>query len=226
MSAKEKLVVIGGVAAGMSAASSAMRVRPDMEAIVYEKDFYISYGICSVPYYISGDVQDFRDLISLTPEEAETEKGVRVFTWHEVLKIDIKGKTVIVKNHASGEELGVSYDKLVIASGGLPVIPPFSGINLSRIFTVRNLHDALDIKKFVDEWNRFEVCDDSRECVYENRFGVRRRPMKAVIVGGGYIGMEMCEAFRKRGLDVSVIEKADRVLGTMNPEITEIVEKK
>jgi CoA-dependent NAD(P)H sulfur oxidoreductase len=223
---KERLVVIGGVAAGMSAASSAKRTRPDMEANVFEKDFYISYGICSVPYYISGDVLDFKDLISLTPEEAETEKGVQVFTWHEVLKIDTRRKTVAVRNQASGEERAVSYDKLVIASGGLPVIPPFPGINLSRIFTVRNLHDAVDIKKFIDEWNRFEVCDQSRECVYENRFGVLKRPMKAVIVGGGYIGMEMCEAFRKKGLDVSVVEKADRVLGTMNPDITEIVEKK
>ena len=225
MSAKERLVVIGGVAAGMSAASSARRVRPDMEAYVFEKDLYISYGICSVPYYVSGEVEDFRNLISLTPEMA-IERGIHVLTSQEVTGIDVKEKKVVVRNHATGKTSRVRYDKLIIANGGLPVTPPFPGIDLSRIFTIRNLHDALEIKKFIDEWNTFEVRESSSDCSYINRFGIAKRPMKAVIVGGGYIGMEMCESFRKRGLEVTVIEKADRVLGTMDREITEIVERK
>ena len=226
MSAKERLVVIGGVAAGMSAASSARRVRPDMEANVFEKDFYISYGACSIPYYISGDIEEFGNLISLTPEVAEMERGIHVFTSHEVIKIDVGGKAVVVRNHATNKASVESYDKLVIANGGLPVIPPLPGTDLSRVFTIRNLHDAIEIKKFIDEWNMLEVRESSPDCPSVNRFGVPGRPMKAVIVGGGYIGMEMCESFRKRGLEVSVIEKADRVLGTMDSEITEIVERK
>lgn len=211
MSAKEKVVIIGGVAAGMSAASSARRLRPDLEIDVFEKDFYISYGVCSVPYYVSGDIAELGDLISLTPGTAETERGIHVFTRHEALTIDAGKKTVTVRNLASEEELVVSYDKLVIATGALPVIPPFPGVGLSRIFTIRNLNDAVEIRKFIDGWNPS---------------GAAGRPAKVVIVGGGYIGMEMCEAFRKRGLRVSVIEKTDRALGSMDSEITEIVEKK
>jgi len=225
VSVKERLVVIGGVAAGMSAASSAKRIRPEMEADVFERDLYISYGICSVPYYVSGDIEDFRNLIALTPEMA-IERGIHVLTSHEVTGIDVKAKAVAVRNHATGKSSRVRYDKLVIASGGLPVIPPLPGIELSRVFTIRNLHDALEIKKFIDDWNTFDVEEGASDCLYVNRFGVLKRPMKAVIVGGGYIGMEMCESFRKRGLEVSVIEKADRVLGTMDSEITGIVERK
>ncbi len=203
MSPKEQLVVIGGVAAGMSAASGAKRVKPGMEVLVFEKDSYISYGLCSVPYFISDDVKEFKDLISLTPEEAEIERGIRVFTCHEVLKIDVKEKSVLVKSRASGEELPIRFDKLVIATGGLPVKPPLPGIDLDHVFTIRTLDDGINIKKYID----------------------RQGPSRAVIVGGGYIGMEMCESFRKRGLDVTVIERTDRVLGTMNSEIAEVVEK-
>ena len=213
MGVKERLVIIGGVAAGMSAASAARRVKPDMETIVYEKDPYISYGTCSIPYYISGDVKEFRGLITLSPEEAETERGIRVCTCHEALRIDVPGKTVLVRSSVSGEETVISWDKLVIATGGLPVKPPFPGIDLAHIFTVRTLDDGVAIKKYIDEWNLSEE-------------EVPWRPMKAVIVGGGYIGMEMCESFRERGVEVTVIEKLDRVLGTMDTEITAIVEDK
>lgn len=210
MGHREKLVVIGGVAAGMSAASSARRIKPDMEAFVYEKDFYISYGLCSLPYYVSDDIKDFTDLISLTPEVARSERGIQVSTRHEVRKIEAAQKQIIVKDLTAGKEEVVHYDKLVIATGGLPVMPPFPGIDLGRVFTVRSLADGMEIKKSIDEWPNS---------------GNGKRPMKAVIVGGGYIGMEMCESLRKRGLDVTVIEKADRVLGTMDMDITAIVEE-
>ena len=207
---KERLVVIGGVAAGMSAASSAKRMRPDMEVMVFEKDFHISYGLCSVPYYISDVVKEFGSLISLTPEMAETERGIRVHARHEALKIDTARKEVRVKNHGSGTESTVPYDKLVIATGGLPVKPPLPGMELDHVFTVRTLDDGRGIKNYIDEWHSRDV----------------GRPMKAVIVGAGYIGMEMCESLRRRGLEVTVIEKADRVLGTMDREIAGIVEEK
>jgi len=226
MNRKERLVVIGGVASGMSAASSYKRIKPDAEAIVLEKDYFISYGACSLPYYISDDVKDFNQLISLTPKVAEEERDIRVMLRHEALAIDIDKKEVNVKNLDNGAESSIAYDKLVIATGGLPVIPPIPGIDLQHVFTIRTLLDGIEIKKFIDDWGAFQVCVGSPECLYVNRFGVERRPMKGVIVGGGYIGMEMCESLRKRGIEVTVIERLDRVLGTMDTSITSIVEEK
>ena len=222
----ERLVVIGGVAAGMSAASSYRRLKPAAEAIVLERDYFISYGACSLPYYVSDDVKDFNQLISLTPKVAIEERGIDVRTRHEVTDIDLEKKQVYGKNLEKNETFTLGYDKLVITTGGLPIKPPLPGIDLDHVFTIRTLLDGIAIKKFIDDWGAFEVCVGSPECLYINRYGDEKRIMKAVIVGGGYIGMEMCESFRKRGLEVAVIEKMDRVLGTMDTEITSIVEEK
>ncbi len=223
---RERLVVIGGVAAGMSAASSYRRLKPEAEAVVLEKDYFISYGACSLPYYVSDELKDFNQLISLTPKVATEERGIDVRTRHEVTGIDVKTKQVHVKNLDTGDASDLIYDKLVIATGGLPIKPPLPGIDLENVFTIRTLLDGIAIKKYIDDWGAFEVCVGSPECLYINRYGNEKRPMKAVIVGGGYIGMEMCESLRKRGLEVAVIEKMDRVLGTMDGEITRIVEEK
>ncbi len=200
----ERLVVIGGVAAGMSAASSAKRIRPEMEVTVLERDSSISYGACSLPYYISDDVRDINDLVVLTPEAAERERGITVLTRHEALFIDAQEKEISARDLREGREVTVPYDKLVLATGGVPIIPPLPGKDLKNIFTIRTLNDGLAIKRYID----------------------KEQPKRAVIVGGGYIGMEMCESFRKRGLEVTVIEKMDRVLGTMDREVTAIVEEK
>jgi len=221
----ERLVVIGGVAAGMSAASSFKRLKPDAQAIVLEKDYFISYGACSLPYYISDDVKDINMLISLTPEVAARERGITVLTRHEALSIDPAKKTVIARVLDTGEEKAITYDKLVIATGGLPVRPPLPGIDLDRVFTLRTLLDGLEIKKFIDAWMSFEPCLGP-QCAYVNRYGTGKRPMRAALVGGGYIGMEMCESLAKRGLEVTVFEKMDRVLGNMDRSITAIVEEK
>jgi NADPH-dependent 2,4-dienoyl-CoA reductase/sulfur reductase-like enzyme len=221
----ERLVVIGGVAAGMSAASSYRRLKPAAEAIVLERDYFISYGACSLPYYVSDDVKDFNQLISLTPKVAIEDRGIDVRTRHEVTDIDLEKKQVHGKNLEKNETFVLGYDKLVITTGGLPIKPPLTGIDLDHVFTIRTLLDGIAIKKFIDDWGAFEVCVGSPECLYINRYGDEKRTMKAVIVGGGYIGMEMCESFRKRGLEVAVIEKMDRVLGSMDTEITSIVEE-
>jgi NADPH-dependent 2,4-dienoyl-CoA reductase/sulfur reductase-like enzyme len=223
---RERLVVIGGVAAGMSAASSYKRIRLEAEAVVLEKDYFISYGACSLPYYISDDVKDFNQLISLTPNVAAEERDIRVLTRHEVLGIDTGAHKVRVKDLEKNEEIEFVYDRLVIATGGLPIKPPLPGIDLQHVYTIRTLLDGIEIKKYIDEWGSFHVCVGSPECLYINQFGAGKRLMKAIIVGGGYIGMEMCESLRKRGLDVTVIEKMDRVLGNMDTSITDIVEEK
>ena len=222
----ERLIVIGGVAAGMSAASSYKRIKPEAEAVVLEKDYFISYGACSLPYYISDDVKDFNQLISLTPKVATEERGIRVLIRHEVLGINTDAHKVHGKNLEKNEEIEFVYDKLVIATGGLPIKPPLPGIGLQHVYTIRTLLDGIEIKKYIDEWGSFNVCVGSPECLYINQFGVGKRQMKAIIVGGGYIGMEMCESLHKRGLDVTVIEKMDRVLGNMDTSITGIVEEK
>jgi NADPH-dependent 2,4-dienoyl-CoA reductase/sulfur reductase-like enzyme len=155
-----------------------------------------------------------------------SDRGIDVRTRHEVSDIDLEKRQVHVKNLEKNEAFMLDYDKLVISTGGLPIKPPLPGIDLDHIFTIRTLLDGIAIKKFIDDWGAFEVCVGSPECLYVNRYGDEKRTMKAVIVGGGYIGMEMCESLRKRGLDVAVIEKMDRVLGTMDTEITSIVEEK
>ncbi len=204
MAKKERLVVIGGVAGGMSAASSYKRLQPDAEAIVFEKDSHISYGACSLPYYIADIVKDIHDLIGFTPETALRERDIHVRIRQEVTEIDPEKKEVSVTSLETGQTERISYDKLVIATGGSPIVPPFGGVTLENIFTIRNIGDGLAIKRFIDE----------------------NAPKKGVIVGGGYIGMEMAESLRHRGIDVTVIEKMDRVLGTMDAEITKIVEAK
>lgn len=204
MAKKERLVVIGGVAGGMSAASSFKRLQPDAEAIVFEKDSHISYGACSLPYYIADIVKDIHDLIGFTPETALRERDIHVRIRQEVTEIDPEKKEVSVTFLETGQTERISYDKLVIATGGSPIVPPFGGATLENIFTIRNIGDGLAIKRFIDE----------------------KAPRKGVIVGGGYIGMEMAESLRHRGIDVTVIEKMDRVLGTMDAEITKIVEAK
>ncbi len=223
MSNNDRFVVIGGVAAGMSAASSFKRIKPDAEVIVLEKDYFISYGACSLPYYISDDVKDFNNLISLTPKVAK-ERGITVFLRHEALRVDPIKKEVHVKDLEKDEKKVIPYDKLVIATGGLPIKPPLPGIDLEHVFTIRTLIDGIEIKKFIDQWTTFDVCLGPT-CTYTNRFGIEKRTMKALIVGGGYIGMEMSESLKKRGLDVTVIEKMDRVLGNMDVSIANIAEE-
>jgi NADPH-dependent 2,4-dienoyl-CoA reductase/sulfur reductase-like enzyme len=221
----ERLVVIGGVAAGMSAASSFKRLKPHAEAIVLERDHFISYGSCSLPYYISDDIKDINALLSLTPEVARKERGITVLTRHEALSVDPAAKSVSAIDLDKNEKKVIPYDKLVIATGALPIRPPFPGLDLKHIFTLRDLHDGMAVKKFINHWLSFEP-RIGPNCVYENPYGIEQRPMQAVIVGGGSIGMEMCEAFRKRGAEVTVFEKMDRVLGTMDTSITDIVEER
>lgn len=227
MAAKKRLVVIGGVAAGMSAASAAKRINPDMDAVVLEKGPYISYGACSIPYYVSDEIKDYRDLIAVTPEAATKDRGVEVRIRHEVTAIDPVAKEVHFRSLELHKEGMMTYDKLVIATGAVPIKPPLPGIDLKNVFTLRTLEDALAVKHLVDVWAGSEACVGSPECILLNSPHVKKQgQLRVAIVGGGYIGLEMCESFRKRGVDVTVIEKLDRVLGTMDASITEIVEKK
>ncbi|MCX7857926.1 MAG: FAD-dependent oxidoreductase [Deltaproteobacteria bacterium] len=199
---KERIIVIGGNAAGMSAASAAKRIKKDSEVIVLEKDRFISYASCSLPYYLSDDIRDIEQLIALRPEAAERERGLKVLTGKEVYEIDVSKSEIHFRSKETKQDETLKFDTLVLATGASPLVPDLPGIEAEGIFTLRTLQDGLEIKKFINE----------------------NKPSQAVIIGGGYIGIEISESFVKKGMKVTVVEKMDRILGNMDLEIVEVVE--
>jgi CoA-dependent NAD(P)H sulfur oxidoreductase len=195
-----KLVVIGGVAAGPSAAAKAKRSNPDLEVTVFERSGHVSFGACGLPYVIAGDVPRFEDLVARTPE-AFAKQGIKVLTRHEVTKVDYAGRQLEVRDHLENRTFNESFDKLVIATGANPIKPKLDGIELEHILTLRDIEDGEAIQRAIHEAKK-----------------IRPQP-RVVIVGGGYIGLEMAEAFQKRGLHVTVIEKLPHVLGYVGQEI-------
>lgn len=168
-----KLVVVGGVAAGMSAASKARRIDPDMDIVVYEKGGHVSYGACGLPYYVQGIIPDHHRLIVRTPEQF-AKQGIQVFTRHEVTGIDPERRVVEVKNLEDGDIFETPFDKLMLSTGGYALRPPFPGLDPSpdNLFVVRTVEDGVAIRHFIEQ----------------------EQPRRAVIVGAGYIGLEMAEA--------------------------------
>ena len=190
---KLKIVVVGGVAAGMSAAAKAKRTCPELELSVFEKSHYISYGACGLPYAISGVIESLDDLIARTPEEMAAQ-GIAVKVRHEVTKIDPEAKTVTVKNLDSGETFTEPYDKLVLATGAVPVRPALPGIDLNGVHVLRLVEDAAAIQKTI-----------------------QNGATEAVIIGGSYIGLELAEALVRAGLRVQILEQQDVLLGNFGP---------
>ncbi len=177
----------------MSAAAKAKRSCPELELTVFEKSHYISYGACGLPYVIGGRIESLDKLIARTPEEM-AEQGVTVKVRHEVTQIDPDEKTVMVKNLAAGETFSQPYDKLVLATGAVPVKPPLPGIDLGGVHVLRLVEDAAAIQATI-------------------RGGAK----EAVIIGGSYIGLELAEALAQAGLKVRVVEQQDVLLGNFGP---------
>jgi NADPH-dependent 2,4-dienoyl-CoA reductase/sulfur reductase-like enzyme len=195
------LVVIGGVAAGMSAAAKARREDPGLEVVVYEKGAYISYAACGMPYWIAGDIPDYRELVVRTPEQM-AKQGVEVFVHHEVTAIDPGARTVTVRDLAGGRETAQAYDRLVIATGARPAQPPLPGHDLEGVCGLRSLESGLALQRFLAE----------------------HKPRRAVVVGGGYVGVEMAETFRRLGLSVTMIVRSGQVLrATLDDDMREFV---
>lgn len=199
----KKIVIIGGDAAGMSAASKIRRLEPDSELVVFEKGAYISFAACGIPYWISGVVDDGSKLQVLTPQLARENRGIDVRTRHEVLEISRKSKRLSVKNHDTGEVFQESYDSLLIATGARAQQPPFPGLNLPGVFTLRNLTDGFRIKEYIE----------------------KQKIKHATIIGGGYIGLEMAEAFRQLNLDVSLIEMLDQIAPTFDKDMMGLIQE-
>ena len=197
---RERLVIIGGVAAGMSAASRARRIAPEMEIIVLEKGTDVSYGACGLPYYISGCVADANDLVVYTADFFSQKRNIDVRLEHTAVEIEPGRKRVHVKRNGA-QSAAIPYDKLVLTVGGAPAhtIP---GGDRANVFSCITLQDAIGLRGFVD----------------------RQHPKRVVIVGSGYIGLEVADALVSRGLSVTILERSTAVLDGLEPEIMQQVE--
>ncbi len=201
---KVDIAVIGGVAAGTSAAAAAVRENKDLKVVLFEKDKFISYGGCGIPYYVEGLTKNYKDIIIFTPEAFTESKGVDVRISHEVTSIDPTNKFLTVRNYNYDESTKVYFNKLVVSTGAISSIPPIDGLKIGeRIFKVRTLQDAIKLKKFLDD----------------------NSPKNAVILGGGYIGLEMAEAISAHGVNVTIIEMMEHVMPTADPQMSEFIEE-
>lgn len=193
-----RVVVIGGVAAGMSAASQVKRRNPDVEVIVLEKTRFVSYGSCGIPYYLSGLIKDPMRLIAIPKEKFVTERKIDVRTQTEAVFINPRKKEIIAKD--ASKEYPLSYDKLVIATGARPARPDASGLDNDGIFLMRDLEDGIKIGRYIAD----------------------RKPKSALIYGGGYIAMEMSETFRALGVELTVVVR-NGLMGREDAEIADVV---
>ena len=197
-----KVVVVGGVAGGMSAAARLRRLDEQADIVVLERDDYVSFANCGLPYHIGGDIVDRDALMLQTPESLRESLDLDVRTGHEVLSIDRETKHVTIRNRHSFEEYAEGYDALVLATGATPLRPPLPGVEHHRILTLRNIPDMDAI---------IDVLDG----------GVA----SAVVVGGGYIGLEMVEALRHRNIEVTLIEALEQVMTVVDREMATILEE-
>ncbi|MEU7580374.1 FAD-dependent oxidoreductase [Streptomyces sp. NPDC041068] len=201
-STQERLVVIGGDAAGMSAASQARRLKgPDeLEIIAFERGHFTSYSACGIPYWVGGDVEERDDLIARTPEQ-HRERSIDLRMRTEVVRLDVPGHRVLARDLETGEEYWTAYDKLVIATGARPVRPPLPGIDAPGVHGVQTLDDG---QALLDTLARTEG-------------------RRAVVIGAGYIGVEMAEALITRGYRVTVVNRGKEPMSTLDPDMGRLV---
>ncbi|MFI6217160.1 FAD-dependent oxidoreductase [Nocardia brasiliensis] len=198
----ERLVVIGGDAAGMSAASQARRLRSagELEIVVFERGRFTSFSACGIPYWVGGDVLDRDALIARTPEEHRS-RGIDLRLRTEVIELDLEGRRVRARALDSGDESWTDYDKLVLATGARPIRPPLPGIDAAGVHGVQTLDDG-------------QALIDTLETTTGKR---------AVVVGAGYIGVEMAEALIQRGYDVTMLHRGPEPMATMDPDMGALV---
>lgn len=196
-----KVIIIGGVAGGATAAARIRRLDEKAEIIIFEKSGYISYANCGLPYYIGGVIEDKEELTLQTPESFWERFNIDVRVQNEALEINPENKTVTVKNLKTGEVYTESYDKLLISTGAKPTRPQMQGIDLDNVFTLRTVEDTYNIKDFIDE------------C----------KPKSAVVVGGGFIGLEVAENLNEMGVDVTILQRPDHLLNTLDYDMATLV---
>lgn len=198
-----RIIIIGAVAAGTSAAAKARRNDEDAEIVVYEKDSFISYSGCGMPYYIGGEVKNAKELTPRDPAFFKSKYNVDIKTLHEVLAIHPEKKSVQVRDMTTGRVFFDAYDKLVIATGATAVVPPIKGANLAHVFTLRNIGDMNRIKAYIDT----------------------AVPKTAAIIGTGFVGLEVCENLKRLGIDVTLIEKLPQVTPGLDSDMAVYVKE-
>lgn len=199
-----KVVIVGGVAGGASAAARIRRLDESAEIIVFEKTGYISYANCGLPYYIGDVITDSGDLTLQTPESFWTRFRILVKVNHEVTNIDVTQKTVKVKNLLTGTEWEETYDKLLLSPGAKPVRPNLPGIDSEKIFSLRTVEDTFRIHDYLE----------------------KTKAQSAVIVGGGYIGIEVAENLKEKGLNVTIVQRPNQLMNTLDYDMASFVHSK
>jgi NADPH-dependent 2,4-dienoyl-CoA reductase/sulfur reductase-like enzyme/rhodanese-related sulfurtransferase len=214
-----KVVIVGGVAGGASCAARLRRLDEKAEILMVERGPYVSYANCGLPYHIGGVIEKEASLLVATEQTFRGQFAVDCRTRCEVIGISPKKKTVELKNHATGEVTTEKYDKLVLSPGAAPIRPPLPGIDLPGIFSVRTVPDAREIREWIERGS-----SDSTGEHMSSGFPLDRTK-RAVVVGGGYIGLEMAENLVHRGLEVTLVEMLDQVMAPLDPECARLVER-
>ncbi|MBO4930724.1 MAG: FAD-dependent oxidoreductase, partial [Clostridia bacterium] len=191
-----KVIIVGGVAVGASAAARLRRLDESAEITVFERSGYISYANCGLPYYIGDVIEDPEDLTLQTPESFFSRFRVDMRVRHEVTAIHPERKTVSVKNLGTGEEFEESYDKLILSPGAKPTTPLFPGLDSRKLFTLRTVEDTFRIKEYIRE----------------------HQPKSAVLAGGGFIGLELAENLRELGMDVTIVQNLPQLMTPFDPD--------
>ena len=196
-----KVVIVGGVAGGATAAARIRRLDEQAEVIVFERSGYISYANCGLPYYIGGVIEDPEELTLQTPESFWKRFRIQMKVRHEVTAIHPDRKTVSVRNLETGEDFEEAYDKLLLSPGAKPVWPEFPGMDSGRLFTLRTVEDTFRIKEFVDQ----------------------NKPRSAVMVGGGFIGLEVAENLRELGMEVTIVQRPRQLMNPFDPDMAAFI---
>ena len=196
-----KVVIVGGVAGGATAAARIRRLDEQAEVIVFERSGYISYANCGLPYYIGGVIEDPEDLTLQTLESFWKRFRIQMKVRHEVTAIHPDRKTVSVRNLETGEDFEEAYDQLLLSPGAKPVWPELPGMGSERLFTLRTVEDTFRIKEFINQ----------------------NRPKSAVMVGGGFIGLEMAENLRQLGMEVTIVQRSRQLMNPFDPDMAAFI---
>jgi len=215
-----KTVIVGGVAGGMSAATRLRRLDEKAEIVVLERSGHVSFANCGLPYYVGGVIQQRTALLLQTPQSLQARFGIDVRVDSEVTSIDRAAKTVSVRNLGTGAEYTESYDSLVLAPGAAPFVPPIPGVE--RALVLRNIPDTDKMAAIVDEILAKAERERVRAAVDED---VADTTPTAVIMGGGFIGVELAENLTDRGLKTTIVELADQIMAPLDVEMATLVEK-
>lgn len=194
---KTRTVIVGGVAGGASAAARLRRRLEHEEIIVLERGDFVSFANCGLPYYVGDVITEQKQLTLQTPRSFRARFNIDVRIRHEVIGIDTKEKTVLVKDLDTGDTAPLSYDHLVLSPGAAPIVPKMEGVEASHVFTLRNIPDTLKIKEYIRT----------------------AKPSTAAVIGGGYIGIEMAENLKQLGLDVSIVELSDHLIASLDADM-------